>query len=47
MIEHSLQEMLDAVERNPYSNSEDKARHRNSVMHYIILCFVNRMNLIK
>ncbi|CRG51736.1 putative inner membrane protein [Yersinia wautersii] len=47
MIEHSLQEMLDAVERNPYSNSEDKARHRNSVMHYIMFRKQNELDQVK
>ncbi|WP_033852782.1 DUF4225 domain-containing protein [Yersinia wautersii] len=46
-MEHSLQEMLDAVERNPYSNSEDKARHRNSVMHYIMFRKQNELDQVK
>ncbi|PSH11075.1 hypothetical protein B7R74_22180 [Yersinia pseudotuberculosis] len=46
-MEHSLQEMLDAVERNPYSNSEDKARHRNSVMHYIMFRKQNEFDQVK
>ncbi|KAA5776016.1 hypothetical protein F1528_19150, partial [Yersinia pestis] len=41
---HSLQEVLDAVERNPYSNSEDKTRQRNNVMRSIMYNKQNKQN---
>ncbi|WP_025472217.1 DUF4225 domain-containing protein, partial [Yersinia pestis] len=44
---HSLQEVLDAVERNPYSNSEDKTRQRNNVMRSIMYNKQNELDQVK
>ncbi|CNG19955.1 DUF4225 domain-containing protein [Yersinia similis] len=44
---HSLQEVLDAVERNPYINSEDKARQRNNVMRSIMYNKQNELDQVK
>ena len=44
---HSLQEELDAVERNPYINSEDKTRQRNNVMRSIMYNKQNELDQVK
>ncbi|AIN14692.1 putative inner membrane protein [Yersinia pseudotuberculosis] len=44
---HSLQEVLDAVERNPYINSEDKTRQRNNVMRSIMYNKQNELDQVK
>ncbi|WP_145501874.1 DUF4225 domain-containing protein [Yersinia similis] len=44
---HSLQEVLDAVERNPYINSEDKTRQRNNVMRSTMYNKQNELDQVK
>ncbi|BET61955.1 DUF4225 domain-containing protein [Yersinia pseudotuberculosis] len=42
-----MQEVLDAVERNPYINSEDKTRQRNNVMRSIMYNKQNELDQVK